>query len=84
MTTATKSTESLEEHIEEVLNTVEVARPVDIRTKAVVVGSPVRIRENLVGLTDLFESCFGLSVAGICIGVILPSETPIGLLQFLR
>ena len=81
MTTATESTESLEEHIEEVLNTVEVARPVDIRTKAVVVGSPVGIRENLVGLTDLFESCFGLGVAGIGVRVILACESAIGLLQ---
>ncbi len=74
------------EHVEDVLDRTRaegIARA-DVGSEAVVVGASIGVREDLVGLGHLFESRLGVRVTGIGVGVVLTSETSIGLLQIVR
>jgi hypothetical protein len=74
-----------EEHVEDVLDrsgAEGVAAGPDVRAEAVVVRAALGVREDLVGLGDLFEAGLGRGVV-VRVGVVLTRESPIGALQFL-
>ena len=79
------SAESAEEHVEDVLDrpgAEGVAAGPDVRTETVVVRAALGVREDLVGLGDLFEAGLGRGVV-VGVGVVLARESPVGALQLL-
>ena len=79
------SAESAEEHVEDVLDrsgAEGVAARADVRTEAVVVRASFGVREDLVGLGDLFEAGLGRGVV-VGVRVVLARESSVRALQFL-